>query len=101
MTKLELRDISSPDVEPDKWEPERNSVFILVELEVGALGEPGADTFSVLIATPEGLAARAPASDGDGTLSKRAMIVVKHFAWKALRKTLLEILRQCAGETWV
>lgn len=99
MVVLALRSLSSPDVTPDAWMPENNRAFFLLQLEVGAVGSAAADTFDVVIATPEGLAHIAP-EDGTGAISKRATIVLREFTWARVHATISQILRDCQSSTW-
>lgn len=99
MTPLELRSLSSPDADPDDWLPDDNRVLILLQLEVGVVGQLGADTFNVVVATPEGLSSLAQ-DDELGALAHRATIVVREFTWKKVRTVLEGILRQCVAPTW-
>ncbi len=99
MAKLLLKSISSPDAEPGQWEPNGNRVFILLQLEIGAVGKIGGDIFDVLVATPEGLAEGVPA-DGHGAISRRAMIVLRQFAWEKVESVIAEILHDCEAGTW-
>lgn len=95
---LELRDLSSPDVSPDEWVPEGNRAFVLVQLEIGAVGEAGADTFDVIVATPEGLAGAR--DDALGAVAQRATIVVRQFSWDLVRRILNDIIRRCEADSW-
>lgn len=98
MTKLELRNLSSPDVEPDEWVPTNNRVFVLLQLEIGVAGDPARDTFDVIVATPEGLAGAR--EDSVGALAQRATIVVRQFSWVLVRRILADIIRRCEDDTW-
>jgi hypothetical protein len=99
MTVLELRSLSSSDVEVGVWQPgEDGRVCFPLELEIGERGVNGADLFEVIIATPEGLR-RLPTSI-NGVLSDRAAIVFDKFDWAGMRKVLSEILGACSAETW-
>ena len=99
MIELELRDILSPDVEPDRWEPKSPAVWVLLQLEIGVRGEVPCDTFSVMVATPEGLLEHAT-PDADGVLTKRGTIVLREFSWNVVRRVLSGILAQCRAENW-
>jgi hypothetical protein len=99
MNVLELRSLSSSDVEVGVWQPgEDGRVCFPLELEVGERGVKGADLFQVVIATPEGLR-RLPAS-ASCVLSDRALIVFDRFDWGLVRKELNDILIACAASTW-
>ena len=99
MVKLILKSLSSPDVEPGQWVPNDNRVFILLQLEVGAVGRVGCDVFDVVVATPEGLTEGAPV-DRLGAISRRALIVLRRFAWDSLQAVIEEILHDCEAGTW-
>jgi hypothetical protein len=99
MNVLELRSLSSSDVEVGVWRPDdEKGVCFPLELEVGERGVDGADLFQVIVATPEGLR-RLPASS-NGVLADRGLIVLDRFDWQLLRKVLNDILVACAAETW-
>lgn len=54
--KLEVKSYWSPDIDsPWGWEPEDNSVFYLLEMNIGIKGEVASDVYSVIVATPEGI----------------------------------------------
>ena len=99
MIGLELKSLHSPDVEVNEWKPERDSAWFLLQLDIGIRGEVAADTFDVMIATPQGLVEHASA-DTTGALVKRSTIVLQTFSWAALAQTLESILRECQAEDW-
>lgn len=96
--KLELKALSSPDVSPNEWVPKGNRAFVLLQLDIGVAGETGSDTFDVILATPEGLAAAR--DDAVGAIAHRATIVVRHFSWELVRGILNEIIQRCESDTW-
>jgi hypothetical protein len=98
MTKLELRNISSPDATPDEWIPTKNRAFVLLQLDIGIVGEAACDTFDVIVATPEGLTGTR--EDSVGALAQRVTIVIRHFTWEAVRGILNDIIRRCESDTW-
>jgi hypothetical protein len=97
--RIELKHIHSPDVDVDEWQPESNSVWFLLELDIGPVGKEGADIFQVMVGTPEGLRKLATA-DARGVLSNRAAIILHEFSWTALRGAIAAILRECDSSDW-
>jgi hypothetical protein len=98
--RLEIRSISSPDVDFYSWDPTTNAdVFFLVELEIGAAGVDGADLFQVVVATPEAL--RAKAKTGSTVIRERSTIVVSNFDWHEIRRVLETVVCKCEAESWV
>lgn len=99
-TKLEVRDWSSADIDSLwTWSPDRRSdVYVHVELEIGNRGREGADLFQVVVATPEGLRARAAGQEG--VIEDRAIIVVSDFSWPDLERRLTQIVASCNGFSW-
>ena len=99
MIVLQIRSWSSPDVELQTWEPEElDAVQFLLELEIGAAASPGADVFSVLVATPEALRAHAP--PGALVLRQRSTLVLGRYDWPELRAAVTQIVASCAGRDW-
>jgi hypothetical protein len=99
MISLEVRSVSSSDVDPDEWEPTGNRVLVALALEIGVAGTKGADLFYVTVATPEGLS-EAEREDEVGALASRATIVVGTFSWKKVHAIIRKIVRQCEAATW-
>lgn len=97
--RLEIRSISSPDVELYSWEPSTNAeVFLTVELEIGEAGVDGADLFQIAIATPEALRAKSKA--GANTIRERSTLVVSSYDWQDIQKCLETIIRKCESANW-
>jgi hypothetical protein len=99
MIELELRSLHSPDVEVDVWEPEGQSVWFLLQLQIGTRGDVATDTFDVMIATPSGLLERASV-DEYCAVARRGTIVFREFTWPNLHKTIQKVLRECEAENW-
>ena len=98
--QLEIRSMSSPDVEFYSWEPTTNAdIFFLVEMEIGQVGVDGADLFQIVIATPEALRARARM--GTNTIRERSTLVVSNYDWLNIQQAIAAIVRKCESETWV
>jgi len=99
MTVLEIKSLSSPDVEIDVWAPESSEkVCFLLEAEIGERGSGRSDLFQVVVATPEGLR-QLPVNEAS-ILTDRATLVFADFSWSALHKTLGRIVRRCTAEDW-
>ncbi len=87
---------SSPDV-PNlwTWRPSNyGEVYFLLEFEVG--NATSADVFSVIVATPEALRARA--SDQTFILAGRATIIVFDYDWDRIKKGIESIVRDCTKD---
>ena len=95
--KLEVKTWSSPDVELESWVPDApNEVYFLLELEIGVVGEERRDIFQVVVATPEGLRARARAN----VIAERGTLVVSEYSWRDLRRSIQSIVERCESPTW-
>ncbi|WP_239366280.1 Imm8 family immunity protein [Snodgrassella communis] len=54
--KFEVKYYWSPDIyDPWQWRPNDNSVFYLLEMNIGITGDNKSDIYSIIIATPEGI----------------------------------------------
>jgi hypothetical protein len=54
--KFEVKYYWSPDIhDPWRWSPNDNSVFYLLEMNIGITGDNESDIYSIIIATPEGI----------------------------------------------
>jgi hypothetical protein len=54
--KFEVKYYWSPDIyDPWRWKPNDDSVFYLLEMNIGITGENESDIYSIIIATPEGI----------------------------------------------
>ena len=96
MIKLEIKNVSSPDVELWSDIPPANDVYFLLQLEIGEQGDDRKDLFQIMVATPEGLRARAKAS----VLADRATLVVSELDWNSLLQELGKIVQACNGCDW-
>ena len=99
MSTPTIRSCTSPDADLWSWVPDSAAdVYLLVELEIGERGVDGADIFSLLIATPEALRARA--ADGTSVLLGRGSLVVAQFDWPDIWEKIQALVASCAAETW-
>jgi hypothetical protein len=96
--QLEIKHWHSPDVDLWSWEPESSKdVHFLLQLKIGAQGDSRADTFALVVATPEGLRGRAGSGE---VLSERALLVVSSYSAALLRQAVAAILAKCEDETF-
>ncbi len=100
MSVLEIKSLSSPDVDVDVWEPTSNEeVYFLVEVEIGERNDERCDLFQLVVATPEGLRKQAEYVDGD-VVADRATLVLSNFSWRGLWMALKRILEASQGNDW-
>jgi hypothetical protein len=96
---IEIKSLSSPDVEVDVWQPEpSDGVCFLLEAEIGERGDDRRDLFQIIVATPEGLRTLTPTEPP--VLTDRATLVLTEFSWPALHRVLARIVRECAADDW-
>ncbi len=92
--KAEIKSWSSPDVELDKWSPERpEELFFLLELEIGPAGEVGADLFSLAVASPQAISGKPERRSG-------RFLVVDKLDWPELRRRVAGIVSEASDTTW-
>lgn len=99
--KAIIKSIYSPDtpVSVEDWAPRSlNSLYVLIELEVGPDCEDGADIFSVVVTSCEALVQRKPDSC---ILAGRGHIIVSKWDFLQIKEHLQAIVRACAGVDWV
>jgi len=78
--KLEVKYFWSPDIDNLwAWEPEKNEVFYLLQMNIGFTGEDAADDYSIIIATPEGILNEFKKRSSDEIYK---IIVQKEYSWK-------------------
>jgi hypothetical protein len=96
---LEIRDVmGAPGVSIESLRPASNEeVYLFLELAIGRADETGEEKFTLTIATPEALVARA--NDGACILADRAILIVREFNWRAIRSHIEEILKKCEAPT--
>ena len=98
MIELEIRTVSSPDIEFWGEVPCVNDIYFLVQIEIGERGDDRQDLFQVMVATPEALRSRA--TGGAVLLVDRATLVVNELSWKTLMQELGRIVEVCCGSDW-
>jgi len=90
----EIKHFYSPDIEGklSDWKPNRlEEVYFLLQFDVGISGSDVADTYDILISTPEALGAR----DEEFFIEDRNLLVVKKYDWKKIKSKLCEIVKSC------
>jgi hypothetical protein len=88
---LELLDARSLPSNPEEC-------CVVMQADIGPVGEEGADTFNFEVCTPSGLAARL---DADGRpYWGRGTLVLRSFSWEAVEAALNQYVRSVSGEDW-
>ena len=90
----ELRSIWSPDLPDGELPSDPTKVWVGVQAEIGAHGSHGADTFSLIVATPLAL------TDGGFPRWGHGLLLVESFSWSMVRAALEKVLRHCEAEDW-
>jgi hypothetical protein len=99
MSIIEIKSLSSPDVDVDLWQPESvQDVCFLLEIEIGEACDERRDLFHVIVATPEGL--RMWKCDEESIITDRATIIIAYFTWKNVHNAIENIVRQCTASDW-
>ena len=94
--RLEIRSISSSDFELEEFAPKTSEdVLFVLDIEIGVLGEDGADLFYVTVATKEALKSK-PATP---TTSK-GPLVLEEYSFKILLELVGSIVAACEQSTW-
>lgn len=95
--KLEIRSIGSSDFELEEFTPKTSEdVIFVLDVEIGVLGEDGADLFYVTVATKEALKSK-PATP---TTSKGPLIL-EEYAFDILLGQVASIVAECERSTWL
>ena len=99
MTRLEVKDLDSSDVDIGEWRPDgAENVYIQLSITIGEQGIVGGDIFQTIVATPEGL--RQASTLFGQVISTRGLIVVSEFSWQQVRSVLDDIVASCADADW-
>lgn len=97
--RAEIKELHSPDAYdlatfvPD--DPAR--ICVLVQIIAGPEGEPGEESFDVVVCSPGWLSDQVRAH---GPTSGRHHLVVETFDWPVLRKYFVNLVHSCEGEDW-
>ncbi len=98
--KPEIKEIFSADVaDLAAWAPNYlEDIYVGLQLMIGPAGEPGADMFQLLVATPQALRAhRLPGSRP----SYQYCLVVHDYDWPEIRSKIEQIVAGCEGNDWL
>ena len=97
--KLVIRSVGSaahPNLRRDTPnDPEKFAEF--VHVDIGTKPGKGADTFTILVATPSGLASL---EDRDGIIAQRPVVILRRFDVDVLWRWLEKTVSACEAETW-
>ena len=95
MVKAKIKDIDCSD-KPDfrTWLPTSPAeVFIPLTLSIGTTDSPGADLFSIVIATSQGM-------QGKSKQQYRKIMVVQGYKWSEIEATLNSWVENATGVSW-
>jgi hypothetical protein len=97
--QAELKRLHSPDIENLKaYTPQEKENFsFLLQLMVGPRGDAGAESFDVVVCTPDWLKQRHGMSD---IVIGRHFLIVFQYDYERLFHFLQECCARCTGDTW-
>jgi hypothetical protein len=98
--RAEIKYLHSPDVEPDleTYRPDDpEDVGLLVQVIVGAAGEPGEESFDVMVCTPRWLDREARRF---GPLIGRHYLVVARYDFAEIRAFITKVVDAENAPTW-
>ena len=99
MPKVAIRKLFCTDVELDVWQPVSDTdVRFWVSMEIGMVGNGGADIFQVMVATPDGLKR---GSEHEEVIVDRGVIILHRFSWPILRRALDAVVKKCECNDWI
>jgi hypothetical protein len=95
--KPELKALHSPDVfDLEAWSP-AGDFAVFIQIMVGPLGEPGEESFDVMVCSPGALAKElAPGMVKSG----RHYLFMERYEYPALRKWIEEKVAEVEGDSW-
>lgn len=95
----ELKRVHSPDVEDlENYVPSVIDNFgFLLQIEVGPKGSQSADTFDVMVCTPQWLKQRYKPTD---ILHPSNYLILFEYDYKRLVNFITKYCTRCSGETW-
>ena len=98
--RAQLKGLHSPDVHDlEKFAPELADDFgFLLQLMVGPEGEPGVESFDVMICTPEWLKRNFKASD---FVIGCHRLIVFEYNYARLRAFFARCCEKCVADTWL
>ena len=81
------------------WEPaDPSSLATTINVDIGAKGRPGTDTFQLRIATPQGLM---NIESRDGIIAIRPLLVLQRYDFSAVWRWLQATVEQCEADSWL
>lgn len=96
--KAVVRHFHSPDVDLESFVPaDPTEVGVLIQMMVGSDGDPGEDSFDVVVCTVSWLAREVRR---EGQLLGRHYLVVERFSVRDVEDFLRRQVEQAAGKTW-
>jgi hypothetical protein len=97
--RAELKRLHSPDINNlESFEPnEKDDFGFLLQLMIGPCDEPGIESFSVVVCSPDWLKKRHKASD---VVLGRHFLIMFNYDYERLLHFLQEYCAQCIGDSW-
>jgi hypothetical protein len=97
--RAEVKRWWSSDLPDGKSLPEDpDDCCVGMQVDIGPVGQDGADTFSFEVCTPSALARR---SEGERRpFWARGTLIVDTFSWEAVEMALNQYVRSVSGEDW-
>ncbi len=89
-----IRSLSSPDLPSHDLPADPHDCAILIEAEIGAVGQPGADIFSFQVVTRQYLMRDSLPRWG------RGLLIVDRFSWDVVESVLQKLLMHAARPRW-
>lgn len=100
MIKLEIKYISSPNVNLESWRPkELKDVCIPITVDIGEEGDDASEIFQAVIATPEGLRDYLD-KEGEFYRFSQYYIIVTEYNWKVIKDVIRARVNLCCRESW-
>ena len=94
-----VKGLSSNDLPDAKAVPtDPSDCAVLMQAEIGPVGDEGADTFYFEVATPNALAQRF--DDGERPFWIRGTLLVSTFSWEAVEAALDQLVSSTDGHSW-
>jgi hypothetical protein len=98
--KLVIRSVSvwgHPNIRT--WKPDDPDKFAeVVSVDIGERSKDGADTFTIRVATPAGLATL---EARDGILATRPLLIMQRYDFADLWRWLERTVAECEQDSWV
>jgi len=97
--RAEIKGFHSPDVDDlERFAPTDPGRFtLLLQVLIGPVGEPGEDSFDIVVCTPGRLAEEAEG----GPRWLRHRLLVSDWEWHSIREFIERWVSSASGETWL